>query len=143
MTHIHLELIQAIRTQYPLPWREAHGITRWARVRAAGLRLAARTEPNSAVVKLFAALHDARRRNEGFDPGRGEWGTDFAAILRGTLIHPCDADFTLLPTACADHGMARRRHHDPDLLGRGPTGLGSGWHHTGSGAFVHRCGSRR
>lgn len=48
-------------------------------------------------------LHDARRRHEGVDPGHGGRGADFAATLRGTLIHLSDAEFALLRTAGADH----------------------------------------
>jgi uncharacterized protein len=103
MEQISSALIQAIRAQYTLPWRGTHGITHWARVREAGLRLAARTGANLAVVELFAVLHDARRRNEGVDPGHGGRGADFAATLRGTLIHLAQAEFALLHTACADH----------------------------------------
>jgi uncharacterized protein len=103
MLTISSELIQAIREQYTLPWWGTHGITHWARVREAGLRLAALTGAHPAVVELFAVLHDARRRNEGVDPGHGGRGADFAATLRGTLIHLPDAEFALLHTACADH----------------------------------------
>jgi len=103
MAPISSELIQAIRAQYTLPWRGTHGITHWARVREAGLRLAARTGAHPAVVELFAVLHDACRRNEGVDPGHGGRGADFAATLRGTLIHLPDAEFALLHTAFADH----------------------------------------
>jgi uncharacterized protein len=87
MKPISPELIQAIRAQYTLPWRGTHGITHWARVRETGLRLAADTGANPAIVELFAVFHDARRRNEGVDPGHGGRGVDFAATLRGTLIH--------------------------------------------------------
>ena len=103
MARFSSELIQAIREQYTLPWRGTHGVTHWARVREAGLCLAARTGANPVVVELFAVLHDARRRNEGVDPGHGGRGADFAATLRGTLIHLSDAEFALLHTACADH----------------------------------------
>jgi uncharacterized protein len=96
-------LIHAIRVQYTLPWRGIHGVTHWARVRETGLRLATHTGANAAIVELFAVLHDARRRNEGNDPGHGGRGADLAAKLRGTLIHLSDAEFSLLHAACADH----------------------------------------
>jgi uncharacterized protein len=72
-------------------------------VRETGLRLAARTGADPAVVELFAVLHDARRRNEGDDPGHGGRGADLAGAFRGTLIHLSDAAFALLRNACADH----------------------------------------
>jgi uncharacterized protein len=97
------ELLEAIRAQYGLPWRGTHGVTHWARVRETGLRLAARTGADPAVVELFAVLHDARRRNEGVDPGHGGRGADLAATLRGTLVRLSDAAFALLRVACADH----------------------------------------
>jgi uncharacterized protein len=103
MTVLSPELMDAIRGQYALPWRGIHGITHWARVRETGLRLAARTGADPAVAELFAVLHDARRRNEGDDPGHGGRGADLAGALRGTLIHLSDAAFALLRTACADH----------------------------------------
>ena len=103
MPIISLDLIRTIRAQYTLPWHGVHGIPHWARVRETGLRLAIETDANPAIVELFAVLHDARRRNEGVDPGHGQRGADFAATFRGTLIHLSDPDFALLHTACADH----------------------------------------
>ena len=97
------ELIHAFRVQYTLPWRGIHNVTHWTRVRETGLRLATRTGACSAVVELFALLHDARRRNEGHDPGHGGRGANLAANLRGTLINLSDAEFSLLHAACADH----------------------------------------
>lgn len=103
MSALSRELLRAIRVQYALPWRGLHGVGHWARVRETGLRLAARTGADAAVVELFAVLHDARRRNEGDDPGHGGRGADLAVTFRGTLIHLSDAAFTLLHIACADH----------------------------------------
>lgn len=103
MSVLSRELLRAIRAQYALPWRGTHGVTHWARVRETGLRLAAHTGGDPAVVELFAVLHDARRRNEGDDPGHGARGADLAATLRGTLIRLSDAAFALLHVACADH----------------------------------------
>lgn len=103
MSVLSPDLIHAIRVQYSLPWRGIHGVTHWARVRETGLRLATHTGANHAVVELFAVLHDARRRNEGDDPGHGGRGADFAATLRGTLIHLSNGAFSLLRSACADH----------------------------------------
>jgi uncharacterized protein len=103
MSAISPDLIHTIRAQYALPWDGIHGLPHWARVRETGLRLAAHTGANPAMVELFAVLHDARRRNEGVDPDHGERGAAFAATLRGTLIHLSDPDFALLHVACADH----------------------------------------
>ncbi len=103
MTVISPGLLHAIRSQYTLPWLGLHGLPHWARVRETGLRLAAATGANAAVVELFAVLHDARRRNEEVDPGHGQRGADFAARLRGTVLQLSDRDFAHLYTACADH----------------------------------------
>jgi uncharacterized protein len=103
VTVLSPELMAAVRVQYALPWRGIHGVTHWARVRETGLRLADRTGADPAVVELFAVLHDARRRNEGDDPGHGGRGADLAAAFRGTLVQLSDAAFALLRAACADH----------------------------------------
>ncbi len=103
MTVLAPDLIAAIRVQYALPWRGIHGVAHWARVRETGLRLAARTGADHAVVELFAVLHDARRRNEGDDPGHGGRGAELAVAFRGTLIHLSDVEFALLRAACTDH----------------------------------------
>ena len=123
-------LIRAVRLQYTLPWRGIHGVDHWARVRETGLRLATHTGANPAVVELFAVLHDARRRNDGHDPGHGGRGADLAAKLRGTLVHLPDADFWLLRAACADHtkgliaaDIAIQTCWDADRLDLGRVGI--------------------
>ena len=47
------------------------------------------------------------------------------------LFDLSDADFELLYEACALHtdGLTRGRHHDPELLGRGPPRFGPRGHH--------------
>ena len=75
----------------------------WARVRENGLRVAEATGADAEVVQLFALFHDARRLNEGHDPGHGQRGGDFARTLRGTLVRLDDARFDLLYEACRLH----------------------------------------
>ncbi len=130
MAIISPDLIQTIRDQYTLPWQGIHGCPHWARVRATGLRLAPQTGANPTIVELFAVLHDARRCNEGVDLGHGQRGADFAATLRGTLIHLSDPDFALLYTACADHtkglteaDIAIQTCWDADRLDLGRVGI--------------------
>ena len=63
------KLIEAIRAQYALSWDGLHGISHWTRVRENGLRLAEGTGAQIVVVECFAYLHDAKRINDGRDPG--------------------------------------------------------------------------
>ena len=80
------ELLQAILKGYVLsPWG-IHGLSHWARVLENGRRLAAVNGAILEVVELFAVLHDARRENEGMDPGHGRRGADLAALLRYPFI---------------------------------------------------------
>jgi uncharacterized protein len=62
------ELIQLIREQFVLEWDGIHGAPHWAHVRENGLRLAEVTGAKRNVIKLFALLHDSRRRHDGADP---------------------------------------------------------------------------
>lgn len=97
------ELLQAILKGRVLsPWG-IHGLSHWARVLENGRRLAAANGANTEVVELFAVLHDARRENNGVDPGHGRRGADLAASLRGSLIQLSDPDFDVLYHACAYH----------------------------------------
>jgi len=98
------ELIDAIHRQYRLSWNGIHGIGHWARVRENGLRIAAQIPGiNTQVVELFAVFHDARRENDGGDPGHGRRGAELANELRGSFFDLTDDDFELLCTACHLH----------------------------------------
>jgi uncharacterized protein len=52
---------------------------------------------------LFALFHDSRRLNDGWDPGHGARGAEFAASLRGTAFQLSDDEFALLHYACVWH----------------------------------------
>ena len=97
------ELVHAILDQYALPWYGTHGVSHWARVLENGRRLVAETGAVLEVVELFALFHDARRSNEGFDPGHGQRGAEYAATLRNGLFRLPQAWFDLLFTACVAH----------------------------------------
>jgi uncharacterized protein len=84
------------------PWG-IHGLGHWARVRETGLRLAAVTGARLPVVELFAVFHDARRINDGHDPGHGARGAALAAALQGNGLRLAPEDFALLQEACAHH----------------------------------------
>jgi uncharacterized protein len=96
-------LLQTILEQYSLSWNGIHGLGHWARVAENGHALAEINGANLEIVELFAVLHDAGRRNDGFDKDHGRRSADFAASLRGSLIHLDDPDFELLYKACAYH----------------------------------------
>ncbi len=100
---ISQNLVRAILGQYALPWNGTHGVPHWARVLENARRLALRTHAKIEVLELFAVLHDARRLNEGEDRDHGRRGAEFAASLRGSLVHLASQDFDLLYTACASH----------------------------------------
>ncbi len=72
-----------------------------------GLRLAELTGADVAVVQLFAVFHDARRVNEGHDPGHGTRGALLARQLRGELFQLDDHAFALLDYACRYHTDGR------------------------------------
>jgi uncharacterized protein len=96
-------LVQAVLDGYALDWNGIHGITHWTRVLENGLRLAAKTGADPAVITLFAVFHDARRINDGHDPDHGARGAQLAAGLRGTLFEIDDHAFGLLHHACTWH----------------------------------------
>ncbi len=100
---IPYDLIAQIRGQYSLNWHGIHGVAHWARVRHIGLKLAEKTGASLRVVELFAFLHDARRWDDGYDPGHGQRAADFARTLRGTAFQLSDEEFDLLTYACTHH----------------------------------------
>jgi uncharacterized protein len=100
---IPLELIRDILAQYSLPRRGVHGPAHWARVLENGLRLAGITGADPVVVRLFAVLHDCRRRSEGVDPRHGPRAAHYARRLRSVHLDLDRARFELLCEACAGH----------------------------------------
>lgn len=97
------ELIDAIRRQYALDWYGLHGIYHFFRVRANGLMLARETGAQEEVVELFAFLHDAKRLNDGIDPGHGKRAVQFIRSLQGELFFLNRPDLELLCYACEFH----------------------------------------
>jgi uncharacterized protein len=96
-------LLQAVLSQYRLPYYGIHGIDHWARVLENGRRLSQETGAKLAVVEYFALFHDACRQNEDHDHNHGRRGAEYAASLQGTILHLSPQDFDLLYYACADH----------------------------------------
>ncbi|NNE08893.1 MAG: hypothetical protein HKN20_10080 [Gemmatimonadetes bacterium] len=95
--------MHAIISGYELPLLGTHGLSHWARVLDNGLRLADSTGANPAVVAHFAVFHDARRVDEGTDPGHGRRGAELARMLRGEHLNLTDEEFRLLEIACIHH----------------------------------------
>jgi uncharacterized protein len=91
-----------------------HGITHWVRVERNGLYIAERTGADPTVISLFALFHDCRRENDGWDPGHGRRGAEYAESVRGELSILPDEDFGKLRHACVHH-TDRTRHDDPTV----------------------------
>lgn len=108
-------LVRAVAPGHHRGGAGSHGLTHWARVLENGLRLAPETGANVTVVALFAVFHDARRRNDGRDPGHGERGALLARELREEWLDLPDAAMDLLHQACAHHTGGRT---DPDVTVR-------------------------
>jgi uncharacterized protein len=107
-----------------------HGPEHWRRVERNGLLLATRTHASLNVVRLFALFHDSRRLNDGWDPGHGARGAEFAAMLRGTAFQLTDDEFELLHYACVWHTESKSHKNstiatcwDADRLDLGRVGI--------------------
>lgn len=96
-------LLRAVRQQFRLDWHGIHGAPHWARVRANGLAIAARSGARVDVIELFAFLHDSCRHSDGGDYQHGRRAVDFAYALRGDVFHIDNAGFELLAEACSTH----------------------------------------
>jgi uncharacterized protein len=103
------QVVRAARQHFVLDLHGIHGVPHWQRVRENGLRIARHTGADRQIVELFAYLHDCCREDERSDPGHGERAADFAASLRGTLIHLGDEEFRLLHEAIRDHELGLTR----------------------------------
>ena len=96
-------LIEAVCQGFALRLDGIHGIAHWVRVRAIGLRLAAATGAEPAVVELFALFHDSKRLNESRDPHHGRRAADLLRSWRASLGALAEADFERLLWACEHH----------------------------------------
>lgn len=122
----------AWRTQQATFRTRHHGLEHWVRVERNGLWLAARLDEEGEpavdvlVVRLFAALHDCQRRDDGFDLDHGPRAADFILANRGMVPVRGDALDRLVeavrthtdgPTASDDATI--RLCHDADRLDLG------------------------
>jgi uncharacterized protein len=98
-------LLARVMGGYTLRRAGIHGPAHWRRVRANGLALAAHTAgADTAVIALFALLHDSRRINDDDDPDHGPRAAALARDLAAAALLPLDpARLDLLAEACARH----------------------------------------
>lgn len=96
-------LLNVILEQYAQSPGGRHGLSHWARVLENGRFLSGHTGAKLEIVELFAIFHDSKRVTETLDYNHGLRGADFAASLRGDLLHLSNNDFDLLYYACAHH----------------------------------------
>ncbi|MBD3367181.1 MAG: HD domain-containing protein [Candidatus Eisenbacteria bacterium] len=97
------EIIETVLSGYVLSPHGVHGMGHWARVLETGLRLAEVTGADPSVVVFFALLHDARRVNDGRDPGHGRRGAELAAAVGAPKLGLSDPQLELLTAACERH----------------------------------------
>jgi uncharacterized protein len=109
------EVVRAARERFVLDLHGIHGVPHWQRVRENGLRIARHSGADPQLVDLFAFLHDCCREDDRSDPGHGERAAEFAASLRGSLLHLGDEDFALLHQAVRDHELGLTRA-DPTVM---------------------------
>jgi uncharacterized protein len=89
-----------------IPGREhgIHGLSHWSRVERNGLYLSIKSGADISVVSLFALFHDARRINDGADPGHGGRGGKLAAELyEKGVLRIDDVQMEVLTFACEFH----------------------------------------
>ena len=99
--------MERLRPAYRLDWHGIHGWAHWVRVRENGLRLAAATGADAAVVEAFALFHDIARWNDWLDPDHGKRGADLAAGLAGEIPGLDAARLEVLQYACTHHTEGR------------------------------------
>src|SRR5262245_9077553 len=102
-------VLQVARERFTMDPCGIHGQTHWHRVRENGLRVAKHSGANKLIVELFAYLHDCCREHDGGDPEHGERAAEFAASLRGSVIHLEEADFMHLYLAIRNHSRGGTR----------------------------------
>jgi len=124
------QLIPHLRKQFRLNWRGIHGVSHWARVRQNGLLLSESTGANTAVVELFAFLHDSCRRNDDYDPEHGVRAAGFAQTLHGSAFTLPSNELDVLVEACQGHTHGKFSNNvtvqtcwDADRLDLGRVGI--------------------
>ena len=80
-----------------------HGPEHWKRVEENGILIAEQNDADVVVVRLFAALHDCCRRNDGSDLEHGPRAADMIYNLRGKLFNVNKVQFEQLSFAIRNH----------------------------------------
>ena len=94
----------AAKTRSGLHPMSIHGPGHWKAVERNGIALAGATPgADAALVRLFAVLHDCKRRTESTEPEHGPRAAAFARSLNGVLFTLSEDDLSLLAFACERH----------------------------------------
>ena len=93
--------------QFSLGPHTLHGPDHWQRVERNALQIAPHSGADERVLRLFAVLHDSRRKNESHDPEHGRRAAEWARELRGREFDLPDADFDKLCQAMIWHDKGR------------------------------------
>lgn len=80
-----------------------HGIAHWRHVEQNGIEIARQTGADMLVVRLFAWLHDSRRRNDDEDEGHGERAAAWLTKLHGHYFTLDAERLATLRYACRWH----------------------------------------
>jgi uncharacterized protein len=109
MAHVDWDgLWGAVQGQFRGSLMGIHGLGHWRQVERNGLLLVEKNglgEDGVLVARLFAALHDSQRVNDGWDQGHGARGAIYAREMRGTFFDIDDRLFKKLEKACEAHEL--------------------------------------
>ncbi len=97
------KLVKEILSNYSLETFGLHGVSHWARVLENGLKVAKQNNANEKIVRLFAILHDSKRKNERRSENHGADAAEYSKTLRGTFFDLTDEEFDMLYYACEKH----------------------------------------
>jgi len=107
-----------VTSQFPLGNESIHGLPHWEKVEKYGLKIANHSGADTNIVRLFAVLHDSRRKHDGIDAEHGFRSAEFAISLRDKYFKLNDYDFATLIYAI--------KWHNNGLISDDPT-IGTCW----------------
>ena len=100
---ISQDLLDQVRGGFALSLDGIHGEAHWQRVFDNGQRLASQTGADLEIVELFAFLHDAKRRDDGWDREHGQRAAAFVERLPDSLLPLAAGKRAVLIYAIAHH----------------------------------------
>lgn len=112
------KLWKCVIDQFVLGDDSIHGWQHWEKVEKYGLTIAKRSGADRNIVRLFAVLHDSRRKHDGIDAEHGYRSAEFAISLRDKYFKLNENDFTTLIYAI--------KWHNKGLISDDPT-IGTCW----------------